>query len=207
MSRFDDWYNAKMKEHKRCGTKMNRPHIVRPNMNKRRVVAIRKNVTKQEHDSADVLSIRSPLARRQIGSGCIDGMKGDSVSDIDMCECKQTSKDFIAIKISWLKKIVEESMGLCPFVHIRFVRGKQNGGDDINWWIAPVSFFNQLNLVPSRSVSIPGKSKVFNTSLFNDIDGDALPIIETIWSKMDKRGIWWILPQGFFVALLNQMEL
>lgn len=203
MSNFDDWYKSKMAEHKRKGSKVNCPHVVLPNMNKRRSVSIRKNVTKQEDDSANILSIRSSSARRQIGSGCIDGMKGDSVSDIDMCECKQTKKNFISIKVSWLKKIIEESMGLNPFVHIRFVKGKQNGGDDINWWIAQSSFFNNMNLVPMDSFSISTKSKVFDVSLFDNIGVDDMPIIEMIWSKMEVQNTWWILPQDFFISLIR----
>lgn len=47
--------------------------------------------------------------RRRPASGAFEGMKGDVISPLFLCECKRTDKESISLKKSWLRKIEKEA--------------------------------------------------------------------------------------------------
>lgn len=85
------------------------------------------SVRRQEEQAAELVG-----GRRHSGSGSQVFRKSDASSRDYQVECKQTEKESISLKLSWLEKISREAegMGKEPLLHIRFLEAEDYVGKD-----------------------------------------------------------------------------
>jgi hypothetical protein len=87
--------------------------------------------------------------KRQPMSGALKEMKSDVVSDRLRIDCKLTDKKSYSIKLSDLKKIIEESFGQNrePVIQIRFNQAGKFGPNRVvnqDWVVISLRFFEEL---------------------------------------------------------------
>ena len=80
-----------------------------------------------------------------IGSGRIPGKKSDGSTEDYQIECKQTAKESLSLKLSWLQKISSEAYlrGRVPILSIRFL----NSEDKLtpkDWILVPYDEFKRF---------------------------------------------------------------
>lgn len=101
--------------------------------------SIRRKSILQEEETAKMIG-----GKRRRGSGSVPGLPGDAVSDRFLVECKFTSKRYISIKASDLRKIEEDALstGKIPILAFGFSNGDTIEGQ---WTAIPSYLFYLLN--------------------------------------------------------------
>jgi hypothetical protein len=82
--------------------------------------------------------------RRQPGSGCFEGRKGDVKLDDFLIEAKRTDKHSLGLKVAWLKKIDAEAAAMMKTPAIAIEFGAMPNGVPAQWVLLPGSTFKNL---------------------------------------------------------------
>lgn len=201
---FLKWYEKKEREHnKKKKQRKRRDEIVLPNFltGKGKEKRDRKKVSEQERHSAEILKKISGKGYIQPASGSIDIFKGDSVSDKEMCECKQTSKEKISLKLEWIRKLDRERSFLAPLLNIRFVFGRREYFD---FWLGPKWFFKKkINEYVTKRIDIEGRSK---TLYFEEIRKEN--VIHLNWRRQKGRqeSQWFLMNEEIFLLIKEKKD-
>lgn len=85
-------------------------------------------------------------ARVNIGSGAIDGLKGDLTTNDFLIESKSTQKASLSIKHKWLQKIQKEALGVNkdPALLIQFTTSTGDIIKDGSWVMITENHWKQL---------------------------------------------------------------
>ena len=105
---------------------------------------IRKKVTKQEDDAADVIG-----GKRHLGSGAISGIKSDASSTGWQLEAKMaTQRKSISVSVDWLSKITYEAavVNKKPILYLTFANIPSDKRMEDTWVVIPKSIFERINL-------------------------------------------------------------
>lgn len=81
--------------------------------------------------------------RQTIGSGNIDGDKGDVEVDQFLIEVKSTAKASMSVKVDWLRKITSEALqkSKVPALMVSFTTDDGRETKDGDWVMVPKSYF------------------------------------------------------------------
>lgn len=108
--------------------------------------AKKKRSAEEEKKFADKIG-----SRPQVGSGCVDGIKGDVPDKDFLIEHKYTDAKSRSVKTSELNKITKEArdIGKYPMFVIKFFNGMCVGADD-EWCLVPVHALRELGLLDNE---------------------------------------------------------
>ena len=99
---------------------------------------IRKSVTQQEGDAAELIG-----GHRHLASGSIPSLKSDASSDEWQVEAKQTRHKSIRVTLGWLQKIQDEARDKYPALHLRFTDIPEPMTVHRDWLVIPASVFKE----------------------------------------------------------------
>jgi hypothetical protein len=105
---------------------------------------VRRKVTSQEDDAADVIG-----GKRHLGSGAISGLKSDASSMGWQLEAKMaTRRQSISVSVEWLSKITYEAsvVNKKPILYLTFGNIPSDKRMEDTWVVIPKSIFERINV-------------------------------------------------------------